>query len=164
MNDARLPVLVATGNRHKLAELRTLLADLPVHLVGPDDLPADRLEQLSSFNSVTTSAVSASGSPGNSHLSTSSENVARNQAIDSSMETVQEATARCARSNTFRRALLSCYAGTSMGVGGGNACSVDRLVVGRFVGELRCGSSWSGAPGVQRRVVGSGAVVGDSAW
>jgi inosine/xanthosine triphosphate pyrophosphatase family protein len=34
-----LDLVVATANRHKLAELRTLLADLPVRLVGPDDLP-----------------------------------------------------------------------------------------------------------------------------
>src|SRR6185295_19439490 len=34
-----MDVVVATGNRHKLAELRTLLADVPVHLVGMDDLP-----------------------------------------------------------------------------------------------------------------------------
>jgi XTP/dITP diphosphohydrolase len=34
-----LDLVVATGNRHKLVELRTLLADLPVRLVGPDDLP-----------------------------------------------------------------------------------------------------------------------------
>ena len=38
-------MILATGNRHKLAELRTLLADLPLRLVGPDDLPrAKRFE------------------------------------------------------------------------------------------------------------------------
>lgn len=39
MKDAPLRLLVATGNRHKLAELRALLADLPVRLIGPGDLP-----------------------------------------------------------------------------------------------------------------------------
>lgn len=34
-----MDVVVATGNKHKLVELRTLFADLPVRLVGPDDLP-----------------------------------------------------------------------------------------------------------------------------
>ena len=34
--------VVATGNAHKMAELRTLLADLPVRLLSPDDLPAER--------------------------------------------------------------------------------------------------------------------------
>jgi XTP/dITP diphosphohydrolase len=34
-----MDVVVATGNRHKLAELRTLLGDVPVRLLGPDDLP-----------------------------------------------------------------------------------------------------------------------------
>jgi XTP/dITP diphosphohydrolase len=34
-----MDVVVATGNSHKLAELRTLLADLPVRLVGMDDAP-----------------------------------------------------------------------------------------------------------------------------
>ncbi len=34
-----MDVVVATGKRHKLAELRTLLADLPVRLVGMDDVP-----------------------------------------------------------------------------------------------------------------------------
>jgi XTP/dITP diphosphohydrolase len=37
-----LDVVVATGNLHKLAELRTLLADLPLRLMGPDDLPPER--------------------------------------------------------------------------------------------------------------------------
>ncbi len=37
-----MDVVVATGNKHKLAELRTLFADLPVTLVGMDDLPAGR--------------------------------------------------------------------------------------------------------------------------
>src|SRR5262245_50540402 len=46
MSSGRLPghsramdVVVATGNTHKLAELRTLLADVPVRLLGPADLP-----------------------------------------------------------------------------------------------------------------------------
>jgi XTP/dITP diphosphohydrolase len=34
-----MDVVVATGNKHKLAELRTLLGDVPVRLVGLDDLP-----------------------------------------------------------------------------------------------------------------------------
>ena len=34
-----MDVVVGTGNRHKLAELRTLFADLPVRLLGLDDLP-----------------------------------------------------------------------------------------------------------------------------
>ena len=34
-----MDVVVATGNRHKLAELRTLFGDLPVRLVGMDDAP-----------------------------------------------------------------------------------------------------------------------------
>lgn len=42
MNPAPLPVVIATGNAHKLAELRTLLADLPLRLIAPSDLPADR--------------------------------------------------------------------------------------------------------------------------
>jgi XTP/dITP diphosphohydrolase len=37
---ARTALFVATGNRHKLAELRVLLGDLPVRLVGPDELPS----------------------------------------------------------------------------------------------------------------------------
>jgi XTP/dITP diphosphohydrolase len=37
-----LDLVVATGNRHKLAELRTLLGDLPVRLVGPDELAPQR--------------------------------------------------------------------------------------------------------------------------
>lgn len=40
MTAGPLRVFVATGNRHKLAELRALLADLPVQCVGPDDLPS----------------------------------------------------------------------------------------------------------------------------
>jgi XTP/dITP diphosphohydrolase len=34
-----LRMVVATGNRHKLVELRHLLAELPVEILGPDDLP-----------------------------------------------------------------------------------------------------------------------------
>ena len=34
-----MDVVVATGNQHKLAELRTLLADVPVRLVGFAELP-----------------------------------------------------------------------------------------------------------------------------
>lgn len=34
-----MDVVVATGNVHKLAELRTLLGDVPVRLLGLDDLP-----------------------------------------------------------------------------------------------------------------------------
>jgi len=37
-----MDVVVATGNKHKLAELRTLFADLPVRLVGVDHLPGPR--------------------------------------------------------------------------------------------------------------------------
>jgi len=39
VTDALLPMVVATGNPHKLRELRQLLADLPVRLIGPADLP-----------------------------------------------------------------------------------------------------------------------------
>jgi XTP/dITP diphosphohydrolase len=34
-----IDIVVATGNPHKLRELRTLLADLPVRLLAPSDLP-----------------------------------------------------------------------------------------------------------------------------
>jgi XTP/dITP diphosphohydrolase len=34
-----MDVVVATGNQHKLAELRTLLGDAPIRLLGMDDLP-----------------------------------------------------------------------------------------------------------------------------
>ena len=37
-----MDVIVGTGNRHKLAELRTLLADVPIRLLGLDDLDAAR--------------------------------------------------------------------------------------------------------------------------
>jgi len=37
-----MDVIVGTGNRHKLAELRTLLAEAPVRLLGLDDLPPER--------------------------------------------------------------------------------------------------------------------------
>lgn len=37
-----MDVVVATGNKHKLDELRTLLGDVPVRLLGPDELPADK--------------------------------------------------------------------------------------------------------------------------
>ena len=38
MTDARTEWLVATGNRHKLGELRELLAPHGVHVVGPDEV------------------------------------------------------------------------------------------------------------------------------
>ncbi len=34
-----IEAVVATGNPHKLAEVRALLADLPIRLVAPDELP-----------------------------------------------------------------------------------------------------------------------------
>ncbi len=37
-----IDIVVATGNPHKLVELRTLLADLPVRLLAPGDLPPER--------------------------------------------------------------------------------------------------------------------------
>jgi len=37
-----LDAVIATGNAHKLVELRALLADLPLRLHAPSDLPADR--------------------------------------------------------------------------------------------------------------------------
>ena len=37
-----IELVLATGNSHKLVELRTLLADLPVRILGPDDLPPDQ--------------------------------------------------------------------------------------------------------------------------
>lgn len=42
MTAVRLQMVVATGNPHKLAELRQLLAELPVDLVGPSELPPER--------------------------------------------------------------------------------------------------------------------------
>lgn len=39
-------VVVATGNAHKLVELRTLLADLPLRILGLGDLPADRRPEM----------------------------------------------------------------------------------------------------------------------
>jgi XTP/dITP diphosphohydrolase len=41
----RVDVVLATGNRHKLAEMRALLAGLPLSLVAPDELaPGRRFE------------------------------------------------------------------------------------------------------------------------
>lgn len=44
LSDTRGPleIVLATGNRHKLSEMRTLLAGLPLVLLGPDDLPPER--------------------------------------------------------------------------------------------------------------------------
>lgn len=44
MTTAREPaaLVVATGNPHKLGELRAMLAGLPIRLLGLSDLPADR--------------------------------------------------------------------------------------------------------------------------
>ncbi len=41
MTSDRIRMVVATGNPHKLRELRTLLAHLPVELIGLKDLPAE---------------------------------------------------------------------------------------------------------------------------
>ena len=40
------PLVVATGNPHKLDELRTLLADLPLRVLGLGDLPPDRRPEM----------------------------------------------------------------------------------------------------------------------
>ena len=37
-----MDAVIATGNAHKLVELRALLAGLPLRLLAPSDLPADR--------------------------------------------------------------------------------------------------------------------------
>ncbi len=39
---SRLDVVIATGKAHKLAELRTLLADLPVRLLAPSELAPEQ--------------------------------------------------------------------------------------------------------------------------
>lgn len=43
---APLDVVVATGNRHKLEELRALLRDLPLRLLALPDLPPERRPEL----------------------------------------------------------------------------------------------------------------------
>jgi len=40
------PLVVATGNPHKLEELRTLLAGLPLRIVGLDELPPKRRAEM----------------------------------------------------------------------------------------------------------------------
>jgi len=40
------PLVVATGNPHKLDELRTLLGDLPLRIVGLDELPPKRRAEM----------------------------------------------------------------------------------------------------------------------
>ena len=42
----RLRLVVATGNPHKLDELRALLTDLPVRILGLDDLPPERRPEM----------------------------------------------------------------------------------------------------------------------
>ena len=41
-----LDLVVATGNPHKLDELRALLADVPVRLLGLQDLPPGRRPEM----------------------------------------------------------------------------------------------------------------------